>query len=687
MSNKQPEAGPGKKICPYCQREFRSKRGLAAHIRKCPERPEEEEEGEEDKLEAKGEIKKKTEGGQVDGVKDAISTAIKDGLGLVKREIESQREELLHEMRQKTSREQDLEEDTEAQERREKKEGEESREVAKKEKQPEVKVEESEGPGEEEGMEEVEEPSQGSEQVVPLNEVESRLEYYENSISSIQERVEGVTAVVATVREDNQDIMSKLDDYVTEEVLDSQIGKRLENIESDISHLKRNLREFIETEAYFDLSKIPPPILKSVYEVTLNEIVHNIIVNLGARGAEDAINNVLEEVRIRTTGSELFRFDGKKIIAKDLVNAIESGYLTVKLIHMTYKEIVGKLIEYVPAFKLKDFNNIIRMKSQEYAIERATRLSYQMRDTSKEINVLGDKISQLMDQFEETGKAMTMLSNELQEIKENQHSRNSSMSSRIERLETTLQQMGYGEAETAEEELGEGAEDAGEVREDTEAPAEPEAETAEEGDFGAGVIELTDEGDDESEHMEPEEGVLETESMEGVLELGPETGQEEERGPGLDELKAAVLDMLEKEGEMSTTKLKKALKKEDMEAETIKQAFDNAVSELEGEERIEVEKRGRGSYFSVVGDKDIEDEKEEEGTEIEFYEEILAALEDEEWISKTKLQKALKTAGVESAAIRDEFDDTIAKLLENENVEMKKKGRGTYYSKTKKKEV
>ena len=148
----------------------------------------------------------------------------------------------------------------------------------------------------------------------------------------------------------------------------------------------RYIEEVIGTEEEIDVNKVPPNILQLVYQYTLNDIIYNLRKFVGIDESERIVNEVMQDVRTRTSGTELFKFREGKIITKDIEKAIEKKLISPKQVHSTYVEIVSRLREYIPHYIPKNFASLMRTKGQEYAIETTTenRLRIEMMERNLE---------------------------------------------------------------------------------------------------------------------------------------------------------------------------------------------------------------------------------------------------------------------------------------------------------------
>jgi hypothetical protein len=210
-----------------------------------------------------------------------------------------------------------------------------------------------------------------------------------------------------------------------------------------------------------NVSKIPPRILESVYESTIEDIVNEIRKNRGSHDAESIINKTLEDIRTRTSGSELFYFDGRMLKTRNLANSIIHKLISARQVQTTYDELLRKLLEYLPGYKAKNFRAMIKLKSQEYAVDKTTMLLDRFSQFTEDINHLqnmvgsvsnrqntieleinnitkamvgGQELETLTSRMDEFSKKFEEMNTTLTELKEAQESISQSLSSRFEGL-------------------------------------------------------------------------------------------------------------------------------------------------------------------------------------------------------------------------------------------------------------
>ncbi len=228
----------------------------------------------------------------------------------------------------------------------------------------------------EEKIKKVEESVKNRATTAMLSEMRKDLEM---KIDSLREEIESIR------REEEErlrDLEMKIDG-IRNEV--KALNLKRENVDKDLDELRRylmryeklsrrvrNIEEIMGVEEEIDVNKIPPSILRLVYQYTLNDAIAMLRKYVGPSEAERIIVEVLQDVRTKTSGTELFKFKDGKIEARDVEKAIKKRLISPKQIHLTYVEIINKIKEYLPGYIPKNFASLLRTKGQEYAIETST---------------------------------------------------------------------------------------------------------------------------------------------------------------------------------------------------------------------------------------------------------------------------------------------------------------------------
>jgi len=169
----------------------------------------------------------------------------------------------------------------------------------------------------------------------------------------------------------------------------TELDNIIELLRRDINKIDIKVNDMGEEVGFgesLNVSKIPPSILESVYEATLADAMKALIQNIGPYDAETLVLKVLEDIRTQTSGSELFKYSEGKLRIMNLTRALESKAISAKQIQATYFEILKKILEYTPGYKPKNFRAMLKIKSQEFAIDKTSDLSEVLSDIRAEID-------------------------------------------------------------------------------------------------------------------------------------------------------------------------------------------------------------------------------------------------------------------------------------------------------------
>jgi hypothetical protein len=183
-----------------------------------------------------------------------------------------------------------------------------------------------------------------------------------------------------------------------------RIGKEaeLKRVEKELEKISERVLDIMEDSGFgesLSVSKIPPTILEIVYQAIIDDVYLEIMKTKGAQDAERIARAALEEVRLKTSGSELFKFDGRKIVTDNLAKSIDANLISAKQIQTTYDVLLERLLETVPHHKSKNFKGMIKVKSQEFAVDRATRLTREYARLEKEMENSSQMMAALSSSF------------------------------------------------------------------------------------------------------------------------------------------------------------------------------------------------------------------------------------------------------------------------------------------------
>jgi myosin heavy subunit len=218
------------------------------------------------------------------------------------------------------------------------------------------------------------------------------LENTSQEIESIKERLNEIQAALDEIvkwRDDASSKIGELEDVAkhAEHVPDMRVqldeigldvSKKVEverflKIEKGIEDLFSDLDDLGEEMGYgesLNVAKVPPQVLEAAYQVILDDLTRELKKSYGSHETERIITKVTEDLRLRTSGSELFRVNGPNIELEDVVRSIEKGLISNKQVQMTYMELLKKLAEHVPHYKHKNLRAMLKVKSLEYAVDK-----------------------------------------------------------------------------------------------------------------------------------------------------------------------------------------------------------------------------------------------------------------------------------------------------------------------------
>jgi len=223
------------------------------------------------------------------------------------------------------------------------------------------------------------------------------------NITAINERITGLESM--------KDSVIVRSDMTTYEKKMSKMDTRLFQLEDEIG-----------VGETLNVSKVPPYILNTVYNANLKDIISEIKHRWGPYDLENILQKVLEDIRTKTSGSELFTYSpGEGIRTRNVVRALESKLITAKQLHATYTELVESLMNYIPGYKPRNFRAVIKIKSQEYAIGMVTELKERYDGMEENISIIENDLKILTNKIRDVENYVSderkMLWDEINNIK------------------------------------------------------------------------------------------------------------------------------------------------------------------------------------------------------------------------------------------------------------------------------
>ncbi len=237
-----------------------------------------------------------------------------------------------------------------------------------------------------------------------LDTIYSQFEEYFKNLNDVKKELESIKEETKNREEHLLRLKTEMEAEKAEE------KKNRKNVERSIEKIDNKIDDIMSEVGYgesLDVSKIPPNILEIVYQSTLDDLVGELWKSLGPGDFERVITETLEEVRLMTSGSELFRFDNnRRIRTNNLAKSLSEGLISSKQIQTTYDVLLDKLTEYIPYHKAKNFRAMIKIKSQEYTVDKTSFLLEKVDQMEKRVNQTNQLVAALSAQLNAKGMQM-----------------------------------------------------------------------------------------------------------------------------------------------------------------------------------------------------------------------------------------------------------------------------------------
>ena len=280
-------------------------------------------------------------------------------------------------------------------------------------------VDETDGPHNEEYAQNPRE-EEGLDAIKQLkDEVLERLDIIYSQFEEYFKNLDGVKKEVENVKEDAKRREERLLRVKNEmEMEKAEEKKAKKSVERNFEKIDNKIEDIMSEVGYgesLDVSKIPPNILEIVYQSTLDDLVGELWKSLGPGDFERVIIETLEEVRLMTSGSELFRFDNnRRIRTNNLAKSLSEGLISAKQIQTTYDVLLDKLTEYIPYHKAKNFRAMIKIKSQEYTVDKTSFLLEKVDQMEKRVNQTNQLVAALSAQLNAKGMQMDRVARDIE---------------------------------------------------------------------------------------------------------------------------------------------------------------------------------------------------------------------------------------------------------------------------------
>lgn len=460
-----------------------------------------------------------------------------------------------------------------------------------------------------------------------LQNIETDYKQFKDNIKNLKDNLSGFI-------DETENKIKNIDQKTQKKVEKETVEKKMEDVREDIDEVDEKIFDVMEEMGFgesLDVSQIPPNILEEVYETTLEDVVTTMRNNLGDRETQDLVQHTLEKMRTRTSGSELFQYDGRTIIVRNLVKSIEQNLISAKQIHSTYTELINKLEENLPGYESKNFRSMMKSKSLEFAIGKTTELLRRTDKLEENLNSTSNILSTFTNQM---NQQMNGLKTEISAVQENLDGKIdekfSQFEERLNELEGSINELS--EIKEDVDELNQFKEDKEELKEKIE---EIEASTEME------INRLEDE-------VDSLKGGVKEESTEKVSDI---TDEESFVYYGIPD-DGGTLNKIEKSvGEVVTD---------------IEEKLDSLIEK----NKIEKFKRGR---WTIYQRKEEKEEGDEEGEEVEDEDILDEENEESEEIDEVSIDedKEIEEGSDEEEEIEDQLEEELERSGEGSEEEPK----------------
>ena len=439
------------------------------------------------------------------------------------------------------------------------------------------------------------------------------------------------------------DVITAKNDEIRALVEEKVDENKMKALKKDFVKMNKKLVLLMEETGFgeiIDVTKIPPNILEIVYDSTLKDISLALWREYGP-GAERVIMDTLEKIRLETSGSEMFYYDGRYIVTRDVAKNIKRGMISAKQLQDTYEALLKSLTEVVPSYKHKNFKAMIKLKSQEYTVDKTTFLLEKVEKIGENLTRIDEMLSSLVRGVSSQAERLSELDKKFYEDMEKR------FSEEVSRYDARLSGI-----ETAVVELKEGFGDS----------LSDMKKNMEEKDR---LIASLEERLSALESRFPEPSVSESDST-------VKTGADREN---MKEEEKLVLSAISEEG-ITHAKLKRSV------SALISSPLEDIISSLVERNLIVEKKKGKTRRFfpASVEEEEPEEKIEKHGKEDSEKEKKVLDAVPERGCTLNRLKKALKKTMDE-----DEIEKIVNRLVEEEYLVKTTRGRYTIYVKNKEK--
>jgi len=194
-------------------------------------------------------------------------------------------------------------------------------------------------------------------------------------VAQLEEAVETLNSLISAMSARLDRGIGDIEDEARGKVGSSELAA----VRKDLERLRARVDDVVDEVGYgetLDPAKVPPAILEHAYQAIVDDIVAELKKTLGAHDSERHIEGSLEQLRLKTSGSELFHYRPQAHrIEVGVRRPLEKGLVSARQVQITYEELRRHLLEPVHAHAPRNFRALVKLKSQEFAVDRALTLA------------------------------------------------------------------------------------------------------------------------------------------------------------------------------------------------------------------------------------------------------------------------------------------------------------------------
>lgn len=203
--------------------------------------------------------------------------------------------------------------------------------------------------------------------------------------------------------------------------LKDEVGRRvgfadIQVVQKDLEKIRAKIDDIVDEVGYgeaLDITKVPPEILEAAYQTILDDVLEELRKARGSHDAEQHILHSLEQLRLKMSGSELFHYKPHRIHV-GVAKAMAKNLVSARQVQMTYEELLRHLLEPIHYHAPKNFRAIVKIKTQEYAVDTATKLGRDVAHLGPKVDGLAERVMRLEQVVADALKDMQEFTHRLQ---------------------------------------------------------------------------------------------------------------------------------------------------------------------------------------------------------------------------------------------------------------------------------